>query len=114
MGKRIQKSRLNCRTLLKNSRCSSLLVRHYPPVGTFRVLGPQLVAYLDLTGKGNETAAHVTENERLTIIFCAFLGRPQIVRIYCRARVVVRGSEEWPNLIERFTNHPGLRQIIVG
>jgi Pyridoxamine 5'-phosphate oxidase len=81
---------------------------------TFRVLGPGRVAYLDLTGSGNETAAHVTENERLTIMFCAFSGRPQIVRLYCRARVVVRGSQEWPGLIEQFPNHPGRRQVIVG
>ena len=81
---------------------------------TFRVLGPREVAYFDLTGSGNETAAHVTENERLTIMFCAFSGRPQIVRLYCRARVVVRGSEEWLSLIEQFPNHHGLRQIMVG
>jgi Pyridoxamine 5'-phosphate oxidase len=81
---------------------------------TFRVLGPRHIAYLDLTGSGNETAAHVMENGRLTIMFCAFSGRPQIVRIYCRARVVVRGSKEWPSLIEQFPNHPGRRQVIVG
>jgi Pyridoxamine 5'-phosphate oxidase len=81
---------------------------------TFRVLGPRQVAYLDLTGSGNETAAHVMENERLTIMFCAFSGRPQIVRLYCRARVVVRGSQEWPSLIEQFPSHPGRRQVIVG
>src|SRR5262245_66024438 len=66
---------------------------------TFRVLGPRQLAYLDLTGSGNETAAHVMENERLTVMFCAFSGRPLIVRLYCRARVVVRGGEEWPDLI---------------
>jgi hypothetical protein len=81
---------------------------------TFRVLGPRQVAYLDLTGSGNETAAHVMENERLTIMFCAFSGRPQILRLYCRARVVVRGDQEWPSLIERFPSYPGRRQVIVG
>ncbi|HEX5081984.1 MAG TPA: pyridoxamine 5'-phosphate oxidase family protein [Blastocatellia bacterium] len=81
---------------------------------TFRVIGPRQVAYLDLTGSGNETAAHVMENERLTIMFCAFFGRPQIVRLYCRARVVVRGGQEWSSLIERFPSHPGQRQVIVG
>src|SRR5262249_33298123 len=81
---------------------------------TFRVLGPQQVAYLDLTGSGNETAAHVTENERLTIMFCGFSVRPQIVRLYCLARVVVGASEEWPSMIKQFPNHPGRRQVIVG
>jgi len=81
---------------------------------TFRVLGPRRVAHLDLTGSGNETAAHVMENERLTIMFCAFSGPPKIVRLYCRARVVARGSQEWPSLIERFPSHSGRRQVIVG
>jgi hypothetical protein len=81
---------------------------------TFRVLGPRQVAYLDLTGSGNETAAHVMENERLTIMFCAFSERPRILRLYCRARVAARGSREWPGLIERFPSHPGVRQVIVG
>src|SRR5215510_11201243 len=58
---------------------------------TFRALGPRWVSYLDLTGSGNETAAHVMENERLTTMFCAFSGPPKIVRLYCRARVVARG-----------------------
>jgi pyridoxamine 5'-phosphate oxidase-like protein len=80
---------------------------------TFRVLGPQRIAYLDLTGSGNETAAHVMENERLTVMFCAFSGQPRIVRLYCRAMVVVRGSEEWPDIIALFPSYPGVRQIIV-
>ena len=81
---------------------------------TFRVLGPRRVAYLDLTGSGNETAAHVMENERLTIMFCAFSGPPKIVRLYCRARVAPPGSQEWTCLIEQFPSHPGRRQVIVG
>ena len=81
---------------------------------TFRVLTPRRVAYLDLTGSGIETAAHVTENGRLTILFCAFAGRPQIVRLFCRGRAIVRSSEEWPKLIERFPSHAGGRQVIIG
>jgi hypothetical protein len=80
----------------------------------FRVLGPQQVAYLDLTGSGAETAAHVMENQRLTIMFCAFSGPPKILRLYCRARVITRVSQEWPSLIKRFPSHPGQRQVIVG
>src|SRR5262245_194255 len=71
---------------------------------TFLMLGPQRIGYLDITGSGNETAAHVMENERLTIMFCAFSGPPQIVRLYCRARVVVRVNKEWPDLIKQFPN----------
>jgi hypothetical protein len=47
-------------------------------------------------------------------MFCAFSGPPKIVRLYCRARVVVRGSQEWPSLIEQFPSHSGRRQVIVG
>ena len=81
---------------------------------TFRVLGPRQVMYLDLTGSGNETAAHVAENGRLTVMFCAFEGRPQIVRLYCRGRVVVRGAEGWDDALARFPAQPGVRQVVVG
>jgi hypothetical protein len=81
---------------------------------TFRVVGPRQVMYLDLTGSGNETAAHVTENARLTLMFCAFSGRPQIVRLYCRGRALVRGDAGWENAIARFPPQQGVRQVIVG
>ncbi len=81
---------------------------------TLRVLSPTRIAYLDLTGSGNETAAHVAQNARLTVMFCAFTGRPRIVRLYCRARVVVRGDEEWEFLAGRFRSFPGVRQFFIG
>ena len=81
---------------------------------TFRILGPRQVAYLDLSGSGNETATHVGENGRLTVMFCSFAGDPQIVRIYCAARVVTPASEEWPQLQARFPAHRGARRIVVG
>jgi len=81
---------------------------------TFRITGSNEVMYLDLTGSGNETAAHVSENGRLTFMFCAFQGRPKIVRLYCNGRVVTRGSEEWDERMGRFPDVPGARQIIVG
>jgi hypothetical protein len=81
---------------------------------TFRVLGPRRVAYLDLTGSGNETAAHVAENGRLTVMFAAFEGRPQIVRLYCTGRVVTRDTPEWEELSPAFPDLPGARQIVVG
>lgn len=80
---------------------------------TFRVLGPDRVAYLDLTGSGNETAAHVGENGRVTIMFCAFVGRPMILRLYGRGRAVLPDMPEWSELIGEFEDLPGTRQIIV-
>ncbi len=80
---------------------------------TFRVLGPDAVAYLDLTGSGIETVAHLRENGRITILFCAFEGRPNILRLYGRGRVVEPGDREWPDLIARFPDFPGVRSVIV-
>lgn len=80
----------------------------------FRVIDASTVAYLDLTGSGNETAAHVTENGRLTVMFCAFTGNPKILRLYCRGRIVTRVSPEWTHLISRFPETAGTRQIVVG
>src|SRR5262245_48271733 len=65
---------------------------------TFRILGPNSVDYLDLTGSGIEMVAHLRQNGRITIMFCAFKGRPLIVRIYGRGRVVEPGDGEWDAL----------------
>jgi len=81
---------------------------------SFRILDATTVMYLDLTGSGNETAAHLTENGRLTIMFCAFQGHPKILRLYCRGRVVTRLSTEWASLAARVPEHPGVRQIVLG
>ena len=81
---------------------------------TLRVLDSRRVAYLDLTGSGNETAAHVSENARLTIMVCAFSGRPQILRLYCRGHVVNKTSAEWQELAPLFPVIIGTRQIMVG
>jgi hypothetical protein len=81
---------------------------------TFRIVNANQVMYLDLTGSGNETAAHLVENGRLTLMFCAFDGSPKILRLYCRGRVVTRGSAEWGDLVAQFPAMPGVRQIIVG
>src|SRR3954454_2586819 len=62
---------------------------------TFRILGPRAVAYLDLTGSGAETVAHLRETGRLTLMFCAFAGRPRILRLYGRGRAVEPGDDEW-------------------
>src|SRR3954466_14282833 len=80
---------------------------------TFRVLSPTRVAYLDLTGSGNETAAHLTQNGRVTFMFCAFEGKPQILRLYGRGRVVRPGQGEWTELSPMFPERVGARQLIV-
>jgi pyridoxamine 5'-phosphate oxidase-like protein len=80
---------------------------------TFRVLGPHSVAYLDLTGSGAETIAHLRENGRITLMFCAFTGRPNIVRLYGRGRVVQVGTDEAEPLLECFPDIPGARSVIV-
>jgi hypothetical protein len=80
---------------------------------TFRILGPNSVAYLDLTGSGIETVAHLRQNGRITIMFCAFEGRPLIVRLHGRGRIVVPGDGEWDDLIGGFPENPGARAVVV-
>ena len=79
---------------------------------SFRVLSPNRVAYLDLTGSGIETAAHLLENGRITFMFCAFTGPPRIVRLYGSGAVVLPDSPAWPELARHFPALPGARQII--
>lgn len=78
----------------------------------FRVLDEHTVAYLDLTGSGNETAAHVTQNGRITFMFCSFEGAPNILRLYGTGESVLPGSSDWQMLVDRFPPLPGVRQII--
>ena len=80
---------------------------------TFRVLSPNRVAYLELTGSGNETAAHLLENGRVTVMFCAFEGKPKVLRLYGRGRVVLPDSTDWAELSGPFPVLPGARQVIV-
>ena len=80
---------------------------------TFRIPGQKSVAYLDLTGSGIETVAHLRQNGRITIMFCTFEGRPLIVRLYGRGRVVEPGDREWGGLIARFPEYLGVRSVIV-
>lgn len=82
-------------------------------VGTVKVLGSHSVAYLDLTGSGVETIAHVRELNRITLMWCAFEGSPNIVRVHGTARVIPRGHEEWDDLYSQFPDNPGARAIIV-
>ena len=70
--------------------------------GTFRVMGPTTVAYLDLVGSGIETVAHLRENGRIVLMFCAFSGPPKIVRLHGRGRVVPSDEPEFASLLETF------------
>ncbi len=80
--------------------------------GTFRVLDPRTVAYLDVTGSGIETVAHLRDNGRIVIMFCAFSGPPRIVRLHGRGTVVLPGADEWEDLAARFPPQPGTRSVI--
>jgi predicted pyridoxine 5'-phosphate oxidase superfamily flavin-nucleotide-binding protein len=79
---------------------------------TFAVLDPNTVAYLDLTGSGIETVAHLRENGRITIMFCAFDGNPNIVRLYGRGEVLAIGEPDADALLPRFGSYPGARSVI--
>lgn len=78
-----------------------------------RILSPNKVAYLDLTGSGNETSAHLEENGRITLMFTAFEGPPMILRLYGEGLVILPGTSEWEELAPHFTLLPGARQMIV-
>jgi len=83
-------------------------------LNAFRVLSPERVAYLDLTGSGNETSAHLYENGRIVFMFCAFEGPPNILRLYGQGRTVLPGAAEWDALFAQFPQDlAGVRQIIV-
>lgn len=80
---------------------------------TFAVLGPTTVAWLDLTGSGVETIAHLRDDGRVTVLFCAFEGPPKIVRLYGRGTVVAAGDARFDALVARFPPYPGVRSVIV-
>ena len=81
-------------------------------VHSLRIMNPLQVLLLDLTGSGNETAAHLTENSRLTIMFCAFTGKPKIVRLYGKAEAILPGHTEWGKLRAEFPDSiPAVRQL---
>lgn len=79
---------------------------------SFRMIDPVTVAYQDFTGSGVETIAHLRENGRVTIMFCAFEGRPQIVRLQGEGEVILPASCEFPSLAARFPQNRGMRAIV--
>lgn len=86
---------------------------------TFAVLGPLQVAYLDLTGSGAETIAHLRQNGKITIMFCSFDRESKILRLYGTGRIVLPGAPEWAKLAGHFpatgygSNQASQRAIIV-
>lgn len=81
-------------------------------LNTLRVLSPKRVAYLDLSGSGNETAAHLRDNGRLTLMFCSFEATPLILRLYGTGWIVLQDDPRWPELMKDFETLPGQRQLI--
>jgi hypothetical protein len=80
---------------------------------TFRILDGRTVAYLDLTGSGAETIAHLRDNGRITLMFCAFSGPPRILRLHGQGRIVLPGEERWGELAARFPARRGARAVVV-
>jgi len=79
---------------------------------TFRVLGGREVAYLDFTGSGIETVAHIQENSRIVIMFCAFSGAPRIVRLHGKGRVIYPNTGDFERLKALFPHSVSTRAII--
>ena len=80
---------------------------------TFRRIDAHTVAYLDYVGSGNETAAHLLADGRITIMFCAFGGPANIVRLYGKGEAIQPGNEEFERLKALFPDHKRLRQIML-
>ncbi len=78
---------------------------------TFRVLGDRRIVWLNLTGSGNETATHLLDSPRMTVMFCSFTTRPVILRLYGTSSAVHRDDADWAPLAAHFPAHRGARQI---
>jgi hypothetical protein len=80
---------------------------------SFRVIDAKTVAWLNLTGSGNETATHVQENGRMTVMFCSFDKQPLILRLYGQATVVHPRDARWEELGALFPRYTGARQVFL-
>jgi hypothetical protein len=78
---------------------------------SLRVVGENRVLWLNVTGSGNETAAHLVENPRITMMMCSFEGAPNILRIYGKGRAIHPNDAEWKEVVGLFPETPGTRQI---
>lgn len=80
---------------------------------SFRILDDNTIVWLNLTGSGNETAAHLQEDDRMTILFCAFEGKPYILRLYGNAIAIHPKDKKWEELFPLFSANLGARQIML-
>ena len=80
---------------------------------SLRVISPTQIAWLNLTGSGNESAAHVLNNQRMTLMFCAFEGAPLILRAYGQASVLHNKDAEWKKYVSLFPESVAARQIFI-
>ena len=78
---------------------------------SFRILSPNRAIWLNATGSGNETATHLQESNRMTVMFCAFEGKPLILRLYGKAKVYHAFDPEWNEYIGLFPPNAGVRQL---
>lgn len=78
---------------------------------TFKILNENKILWLNYFGSGNETAAHLLEDERMTIMFCAFEGKPNILRLYCKAKAIQEKDKNWQAYISHFSKINGARQV---
>jgi len=80
-------------------------------MNSLKVINENRVAWLNVTGSGNETSAHIQQNSRMTVMFVAFDGMPMILRLYGKAKVIHTNDPEWQSLISLFEPIAGARQI---
>lgn len=78
---------------------------------SLRVINEKRVLWLNVTGSGNETAAHLLENSRITIMMCSFEGAPNILRLYGSGKAIHPSDREWNDVVGLFPETPGTRQI---
>lgn len=77
------------------------------------VLDPWRLAWVDYTGSGVETIAHLRENGRITVMWCAFTGPPKVLRVHGRGRVCLPGTQEYAEVVARHPEHPSTRAVVM-
>lgn len=78
---------------------------------SLKVISSNKIIWLNVTGSGNETAAHLEENSRMTLMFCSFEGSPLILRLFGEARAIYQKDNDWSDYYEQLEKLPGARQI---
>ena len=112
LSKRLQKFISNQKIFFVATAADSGRINLSPKgMDSFRVVEEDRVLWLNVTGSGNETAAHLLVNNRITIMFCSFEKEPNILRLYGKGKEIKEGNENWENLIKLFPETPGTRQI---